>query len=103
MKRTEQEGFLNSRDAAAYVGYKPHPMYAEDGARNNAEFDPQMHCFYAWVRRKKVPVHGDRNRRLYKREDLARAAGYLADTVPQSNLDQMATLAREKARQSCVH
>lgn len=101
MKKTEEEGFLNSRDAARYVGYNPQPAIAADGTRNNAASDSQMRAFYAWVDSHQVPKHRRGRCLLFKREDLDRAIGRCTDahhTQHLSRLEQMAELGRRLAR-----
>jgi hypothetical protein len=93
------DGFLNARQAAAYVGYE-----VGDGPSRT---DPQMRCFYAFMEHHKVKKHKRGASLLFKREDLDRAIGRATDqhnAEHQDRLERMAELARTHARgQAALH
>lgn len=84
------EGFLNARQAAAYVGYEP----GEGPART----DRAMKCLYEFVRRHKVRKYGSPGRLLFSTADLDRAVGKPAPPANVAEFERMAELARKHAR-----
>jgi hypothetical protein len=84
------EPYLNAEQAARYVGYEP-------GQRNARGQDPQMRCFYAFIKRRKVTPIADGRRLLFRREDLDHALGR-EPRASTSSLDEMRELAAEHAR-----
>lgn len=96
---TRHEGFLNSRAAARHVGYEP--GVDEAGKPLPTVKDPQMACFYQWVKRNGVPTHRRGRTLLFKAEELDEAIGK-STAARQSRSEQMAELGRRFARGESV-
>lgn len=93
-------GFLNARQAAAYVGYNVAPERAADGTRNTNREDPGVRAFYAWATSHNVKKHRRGRSLLFRRVDLDRAIGASTDAhddAQQSRLDRMAEMGRQFA------
>ena len=86
----KDDGYLNARQAAAYVGYEP------TGGPTTG--DKAMDAFYHFVRRHHVETHRRGRRLLFLRSDLDRAIGRCTDAQQQGKFDRMETLARQHAR-----
>lgn len=92
----ESEGYLNARQAAAYVGYEPKPA----GTKGP---DTELRAFYAWVRRNHVEVYArDRSGGArFKRRDLDRVIERNTAAhreAGETRLERMARLGRAHAR-----
>lgn len=91
------DGYLNARQAAAYVGYEP-----AEGTRSRE--DKQTRAFYEWARRHGVTKHRRGRCLLFLRADLDRAIGRSTDTHnAQTALERMADLARRHVAGETVH
>jgi hypothetical protein len=77
--------WLNTRQAAAYVGYEP-------GTGPLAQ-DPQIRCFYAWCRAR--GVHQQPGRAVYAQADLDAAISGTTPEAPAPALARMRQLARQ--------
>jgi hypothetical protein len=84
-----REPYLNARDAAEYVGYKPSGAPADE--------DRQMWAFYAFVRRHKVVTQRLGRSLRFTRADLDDAVKKSTDEH-MTKLERMEALAREHAR-----
>lgn len=86
------DGFLNARQAAAYVGYEP--------GSGPARTDKAIKAFYAWVARHRVTSHRRGRVLLFTRTDLDVAIGHSTDAhlARQNRLEQIEELARRDAR-----
>lgn len=90
------EGFLNARQAAAYIGYEP--GVDSDGRPRPTSQDKAMRAFYEFVRRHRVETHHRGRRLLFRRVDLDRAINRCTDARQHSALEEMEELARRHAR-----
>lgn len=96
---TRHDGFLNSRAAAKHVGYEP--VVDAHGKPLPTLHDPQMACFYQWVKRNHVPKHWRGRTLLFKAEELDAAIGKSTE-ARQSRCEQMAELGRRFGRGEAV-
>jgi hypothetical protein len=100
------DGFLNTRQAAAYIGYSPAPEFDADGKRNLARSDLAIKAFYEYVTRHGVTKHRRGRCLLFTRVDLDRAIGRSTDEHDdqrRTRMERMAQLARQHAAGEDVH
>lgn len=96
---SHDDGYLDARDAARYVGYKP--AVDKRGTAIPAHKDPQMWAFYAFVRRHHVETRRRGRRLLFRRSWLDRALDRCTEdqqAQQRERLAAMADLARRHAR-----
>lgn len=89
------EGYLNARQAAAYVGYEP-------SATTSARDDKAMRAFYQFVRDHHVTTHHRGRRLLFLRADLDRAIGRCTDAVAASAMDDRLKAMEELGRRQAL-
>lgn len=91
--------YLDARDAAIYVGYKP--ALDAQGKPVPADKDPQMSAFYKFVRRHDVQTTRRGRRLLFRRSWLDRALARCDDeqlAQQRDRMTQIGELAKRLAR-----